>query len=154
MPFDFTSRDEKLGVLGSIPPPTDPWATAQTLKEASRDAYAHIARFPDESFYIIDSEGRVYEIVSCPRHHDIVNAGSKSLFVAWACFGLATVGLIASGLCDLGIVGLVFSAIAIATYLLAVKTEIFNEVESLVVSVIIGTLGTMLLPVAIAILRT
>ena len=145
MSFDYTSRDDSRGVLGTIKLPSESVYATDQLDDARLHALAHIGRFPEHSLYITDREGRAFEIVWNQEYHERIAVNTKSLIVAWACFGMSLIGLIGASIGGLGVAGLAFSLVGIAVYLLAVKTRTFNEVESLVVAVIIATLTMMLI---------
>ena len=147
--FDYASRNEALGILGTINLPSTLLHTTDSLEDAKLNAYAHVGRFPSHSLYIANRDGHVFEIVSNQQYHDHVSLTTKSLFIAWACFSFSLIGLIGASFGRIGLAAPVFSFTGIAVYLLSVKTGTFNEVESLVVSVIIAALTTMLIPALI-----
>ena len=146
MQFDFSSRDESLGVLGTIKLPMDSVYSSDQLDDARLHAFAHVGKFPEHSLYITDGDGRVYEIVLNQHYHERIAANSKSIFVAWACFSMSMIGLVGASVGGIGPAGLVFALVGISVYLLSVKTGTFNEVESLVIALVIAVLATMLIP--------
>ena len=144
--IDYSTRNEDAGIIGSIEDMPEPLASANTRDAITEIAYAHLGRHPSDMLYIADSNGLLYEIVISQPYHDERSAQGKAIVVAWTCFVLSTVSLIATVFLGLGYLGLILLVAFIMLYLAIVRSGFFNEVEAGVFCFIFIVLAALLIP--------
>jgi hypothetical protein len=144
--IDYSVRDESRGVIGQLKTNPTPYAAAESRDEMVTAAYAAVGRDPTVTVLVTDSEGFVFERISCAQFHRNADAYSQSVFVAWACFGFSFIAFCVASIFGVPIAGLLWTVIFVMVYVPMVRTGFMNEIESAIVAFLIATLVVLAIP--------
>lgn len=148
--FTSEGRDESAGILGKrLPSEEPPIATAPTLEELEREAWAYLGKEPDAHLLLTDSEGNVRALMSSVKHHEAIAIaraeGDYVISVVYLIFSLTCLLGVALGGVS-GTVALLSFVGVVSLYILMLRTKFMNEAEGALVCEIMLIFVLLLIP--------
>lgn len=136
--FSFDNRDESKGILGTYHPRDDkPVATAASLQELELKSNAFLGTDPEHSLYLTDDSHRVYQILICSKHHQVVDTLQSRLCVAIALLLFCVICLLAATVGNAGSWALAaFAGVAVLYFVIMRFTQL-NEIEAAFICIVL-----------------